>query len=134
MTVWVSSFSSCADTSGVGPPSDELLLFEENFLNNFGVGIGLGKSRERYQDNGIQNIQDISGRYCLTPDTAALMREAAESRPLVGNSSRPPFCCARGNGYITAPVRLWGEGGVTGLRVTSQMRTGVGGGQEARSS
>ena len=62
-----SPFSSFAGTSGAGLLSEALLL-EENFLNSFGVGMGLDKRRGGRQNREAQCIQDISRRHRLTRD------------------------------------------------------------------
>jgi len=53
-----SIFSSFVGTSGAGLLS-EALLFEENFLNSFGVGMGLGKRRGGCQNCEAQSNYDI---------------------------------------------------------------------------
>lgn len=54
-----SPFSSSAGTSGAGLVS-EALFFEEDFLNSFNTGIGLGKKERGCQDRKVEDI-DIFG-------------------------------------------------------------------------
>lgn len=60
--VWGESpFSSSTGTSGAGLVS-ETLPFEEDFLNSFDIGIGLGTKGRRCQSRKVEDIQDILGR------------------------------------------------------------------------
>lgn len=47
--------------SGEGLVS-EALLFEEDFLNSFGVGIGLSKEGRGCRDRKVEETKDISGQ------------------------------------------------------------------------
>ena len=99
-----SSFSSFAGASGAGLLS-EALLFEENFLNSFGVGMGLGERRGGCQNRETQGIQDISRRHRLAPDgiRSALTQGRRKAEPFTRGSfikvTLPPNVVFKAKGH-----------------------------------
>ena len=65
--VWGESFLSSTGTPGAGLLLEALLL-EEDFLKSFGADIQSGDKGRGYQDREVEDIQDISGERCLTPN------------------------------------------------------------------